>query len=90
MYIVPPLGRLLQHTLLLLQPGLMPQPHCPTRSRSPLCSKSGDILLIQGAVGTKMGTAVQNGSTFFTGLLIGFIKGWRLTLVILVRGERNI
>lgn len=50
----------------------------------PSASQAGDIILIQGAVGDKMGAALQNASTFITGLLIGFIKGWQLTLVILV------
>lgn len=46
-------------------------------------AQSGDILLIQGAVGEKMGGALQNFSTFISGLLVGFVRGWKLTLVIL-------
>lgn len=42
-----------------------------------------DISLIQAGVGDKLSTAVQFLTTFFTGLFVGFFKGWQLTLVIL-------
>ena len=34
-------------------------------------------------MGDKFGSAIQFVSTFFTGMAIGFVKGWKLTLVIL-------
>ncbi|KAK9292784.1 hypothetical protein L1049_020764 [Liquidambar formosana] len=44
---------------------------------------SGDTVLIQDAVGEKVGKFVQLISTFIGGFVIAFIKGWLLTLVIL-------
>lgn len=44
---------------------------------------SGDALLIQDAVGEKVGKLVQLMATFFGGFLIAFTKEWLLTLVML-------
>ncbi|KAL0442576.1 UNVERIFIED_CONTAM: ABC transporter B family member 9 [Sesamum latifolium] len=43
---------------------------------------SGDTILIQEAMGEKVGKFVQFISTFFGGFAIAFIKGWRLALVL--------
>lgn len=42
-----------------------------------------DILKIQDGIGDKVGTLVQWVSACITGFIIGFIYGWKLTLVIL-------
>lgn len=42
-----------------------------------------DINLIQAGVGDKLATATQYLSTFIIGILVGFIYGWKLTLVVL-------
>ncbi|CAL9131878.1 unnamed protein product [Musa acuminata var. zebrina] len=44
---------------------------------------SGDTLLIQDAIGEKVGKFVQLLSTFFGGFIIAFAKGWLLSLVML-------
>uniref|UniRef100_A0A2N9GN92 ABC transmembrane type-1 domain-containing protein n=1 Tax=Fagus sylvatica TaxID=28930 RepID=A0A2N9GN92_FAGSY len=44
---------------------------------------SGDTVLIQDAMGEKVGKFVQLISTFVGGFVIAFIKGWLLTLVML-------
>eukprot|EP00262_Sarcandra_glabra_P000204 TRINITY_DN1028_c0_g1_i1.p1 TRINITY_DN1028_c0_g1~~TRINITY_DN1028_c0_g1_i1.p1 ORF type:complete len:1276 (-),score=248.81 TRINITY_DN1028_c0_g1_i1:261-4088(-) len=44
---------------------------------------SGDTILIQDAMGEKVGKFIQLISTFFGGFVIAFIKGWLLTLVML-------
>ncbi|XVF80461.1 hypothetical protein PTKIN_Ptkin15bG0075600 [Pterospermum kingtungense] len=44
---------------------------------------SGDTVLIQDAMGEKVGKFLQLVSTFFGGFIIAFIKGWLLTLVML-------
>ncbi|KAE8008382.1 hypothetical protein FH972_004901 [Carpinus fangiana] len=44
---------------------------------------SGDTVLIQDAMGEKVGKFVQLVSTFLGGFVIAFIKGWLLTLVML-------
>ncbi|BFG23770.1 hypothetical protein CerSpe_100440 [Prunus speciosa] len=44
---------------------------------------SGDTVLIQDAMGEKVGKFVQLLSTFVGGFIIAFIKGWLLTLVML-------
>ncbi|XP_017980794.1 PREDICTED: ABC transporter B family member 4 [Theobroma cacao] len=44
---------------------------------------SGDTVLIQDAMGEKVGKFLQLISTFFGGFIIAFIKGWLLTLVML-------
>ncbi|KAK4440112.1 ABC transporter B family member 9 [Sesamum alatum] len=43
---------------------------------------SGDTILIQEAMGEKVGKFIQFMSTFFGGFIIAFIKGWRLALVL--------
>ncbi|XP_031432465.1 ATP-binding cassette, sub-family B (MDR/TAP), member 4 isoform X2 [Clupea harengus] len=42
-----------------------------------------DIYKINEGIGDKLGLLIQSVSTFLTGFVIGFIKGWKLTLVIL-------
>ncbi|CAL8990978.1 unnamed protein product [Prunus brigantina] len=44
---------------------------------------SGDTVLIQEAMGEKVGTFIQLISTFVGGFVIAFVKGWLLTLVML-------
>ncbi|KAM0954595.1 putative ABC-type xenobiotic transporter [Dioscorea sansibarensis] len=44
---------------------------------------SGDTVLIQDALGEKVGKFIQLTSTFFGGFVIAFIKGWLLSLVML-------
>ncbi|XP_011005954.1 PREDICTED: ABC transporter B family member 4-like [Populus euphratica] len=44
---------------------------------------SGDTVLIQDAMGEKVGKFIQLVSTFIGGFIISFIKGWLLTLVML-------
>ncbi|CAN0888665.1 ABC transporter B family member 21 [Linum grandiflorum] len=44
---------------------------------------SGDTVLIQDAMGEKVGKFLQLFSTFLGGFVIAFIKGWLLTLVML-------
>ncbi|XP_059629375.1 ABC transporter B family member 11-like isoform X3 [Cornus florida] len=44
---------------------------------------SGDTVLIQDAMGEKVGKFLQLVSTFFGGFVIAFIKGWLLTVVML-------
>ena len=44
---------------------------------------ASDIVLIQLATGPKVGILLQSASTFFSGLIIGFYYGWRITLVLL-------
>ncbi|XP_072964824.1 ABC transporter B family member 9-like [Typha angustifolia] len=44
---------------------------------------SGDTILIQEAIGEKVGKFIQLVSTFFGGFIIAFIKGWLLSLVML-------
>ncbi|XP_060756248.1 ATP-binding cassette, sub-family B (MDR/TAP), member 4 [Neoarius graeffei] len=41
-----------------------------------------DILKINEGIADKLGTLIQSLSTFLTGFIIGFFKGWKLTLVI--------
>ncbi|KAF4076001.1 hypothetical protein AMELA_G00225410 [Ameiurus melas] len=42
-----------------------------------------DIFKINEGIADKLGTLIQSLSTFLTGFIIGFIKGWKLTLVII-------
>ncbi|KAM9852100.1 ATP-dependent translocase ABCB1 [Aulostomus maculatus] len=42
-----------------------------------------DVYKIQEGIGDKVAMLVQAISTFLTALIIGFVKGWKLTLVIL-------
>ncbi|XP_027187283.1 ABC transporter B family member 11-like isoform X3 [Cicer arietinum] len=44
---------------------------------------SGDTVLIQEAMGEKVGKFIQYVSSFLGGLVVAFIKGWLLTLVLL-------
>ncbi|XP_050237901.1 ABC transporter B family member 21-like [Mercurialis annua] len=44
---------------------------------------SGDTLLIQDAMGEKVGKFIQLVATFVAGFVIAFTKGWLLTLVML-------
>ncbi|KAF8008241.1 hypothetical protein BT93_K2038 [Corymbia citriodora subsp. variegata] len=44
---------------------------------------SGDTVLIQDAMGEKVGKFIQLVSTFIGGFIIAFTKGWLLTLVML-------
>ncbi|XP_020273299.1 ABC transporter B family member 4-like isoform X4 [Asparagus officinalis] len=44
---------------------------------------SGDTVLIQDAMGEKVGKFIQLLSTFFGGFIVAFIQGWILTLVML-------
>ncbi|PIA30044.1 hypothetical protein AQUCO_05700033v1 [Aquilegia coerulea] len=44
---------------------------------------SGDTILIQDAIGEKVGKTIQLVSTFLGGLVIAFLRGWLLTLVLL-------
>ncbi|XP_077229781.1 ABC transporter B family member 9-like [Tasmannia lanceolata] len=44
---------------------------------------SGDTILIQDAMGEKVGKSIQLVSTFFGGFVVAFIKGWLLSLVML-------
>ncbi|XP_034258184.1 ATP-dependent translocase ABCB1 isoform X2 [Pantherophis guttatus] len=42
-----------------------------------------DVSKINEGIGEKIGMLIQGISTFLAGFIIGFIKGWKLTLVIL-------
>ena len=42
-----------------------------------------DINKIKDGIGDKFSNAIQFVSTFVTGMIIGFIRGWKLTCVIL-------
>ncbi|KAJ1063049.1 hypothetical protein K5549_012524 [Capra hircus] len=42
-----------------------------------------DVSKINEGIGDKIGMFFQAMATFFTGFIIGFTKGWKLTLVIL-------
>ncbi|XP_077250942.1 ABC transporter B family member 9-like [Tasmannia lanceolata] len=44
---------------------------------------SGDTILIQDAMGEKVGKFIQLVSTFFGGFVVAFVKGWLLSLVML-------
>ncbi|KAJ6808791.1 ABC transporter B family member 11-like isoform X1 [Iris pallida] len=44
---------------------------------------SGDTVLIQDAMGEKVGKFIQLVSTFFAGFVVAFARGWLLTLVML-------
>ncbi|CAG8663180.1 3265_t:CDS:2, partial [Racocetra fulgida] len=43
---------------------------------------SGDISLYQEGISEKVGQILQYAATFLGGFVIGFIKGWKLTLVL--------
>ncbi|CAL1269177.1 unnamed protein product [Larinioides sclopetarius] len=42
-----------------------------------------DLQRIREGIGEKIGIIIQYSSTFIAGFLVGFVKGWQLTLVIL-------
>ncbi|KAK7331427.1 hypothetical protein VNO77_25652 [Canavalia gladiata] len=44
---------------------------------------SGDTILIQDAMGEKVGKFIQLATNFVGGFIIAFIKGWRLAIVLL-------
>eukprot|EP01018_Ginkgo_biloba_P030331 Gb_08614 [translate_table: standard] len=44
---------------------------------------SGDTILIQDALGEKVGKFIAFMSTFIGGFVVAFVKGWKLTLVML-------
>ncbi|XP_023544154.1 ABC transporter B family member 9 isoform X1 [Cucurbita pepo subsp. pepo] len=44
---------------------------------------SGDTVLIQNAMGEKVGKFIQLISTFFGGFVIAFVRGWHLAVVLL-------
>ncbi|KAG0500935.1 hypothetical protein HPP92_001007 [Vanilla planifolia] len=44
---------------------------------------SGDTVLIQDAMGEKVGKFIQLISTFFAGFIVAFVRGWLLSLVML-------
>ncbi|XP_072967585.1 ABC transporter B family member 11-like [Typha angustifolia] len=44
---------------------------------------SGDTVLIQGAIGEKVGKFIQLVATFLGGFVIAFVRGWLLSLVML-------
>ncbi|KAB2625083.1 hypothetical protein D8674_016743 [Pyrus ussuriensis x Pyrus communis] len=44
---------------------------------------SGDTVLIQAAMGEKVGSFIQLIATFIGGFVIAFVKGWLLTLIML-------
>jgi ABC-type multidrug transport system fused ATPase/permease subunit len=44
---------------------------------------ASDIVLINLATGAKVGLLIQAAATFISGIVIGFIGGWRLTLVLI-------
>ncbi|GAB2276653.1 ABC transporter B member 20 [Dionaea muscipula] len=45
-----------------------------------------DVLLIQSALSEKVGNYIHNMATFFSGLVIGFINCWQITLITLATG----
>lgn len=42
-----------------------------------------DINLIQGGIGDKLATSTQYLTTFVVGVIVGFVYGWKLTLLVL-------
>ncbi|KAI4891347.1 hypothetical protein NFI96_015728 [Prochilodus magdalenae] len=42
-----------------------------------------DIYKINEGIGDKLGMCIQSFTTFITGFVVGFVKGWKLTLVII-------
>ncbi|KAK6625886.1 hypothetical protein RUM43_006185 [Polyplax serrata] len=54
---------------------------------SVLCTKlSGDASDIQGATGSRIGVIVQSIATVLSGVVVGFIYSWKMTLMSLVSG----
>ncbi|KAJ7520451.1 hypothetical protein O6H91_19G006400 [Diphasiastrum complanatum] len=54
-----------------------------TNMREVTGTMSRDTILIQAAIGEKVGTFVRLVTTFLGGFFIAFIEGWKLTLVML-------
>ncbi|KAK4272062.1 hypothetical protein QN277_020662 [Acacia crassicarpa] len=54
-----------------------------TNSGEVITRMSGDAVLIQDAMGEKVGKFIQHVATFVGGVVISFFKGWLLTLVLL-------
>ncbi|XP_058103409.1 ABC transporter B family member 9-like [Magnolia sinica] len=54
-----------------------------TRAGEVVGRMSGDTILIQEAMGEKVGKFIQLVSAFFGGFLVAFIKGWLLSLALL-------
>ena len=48
-----------------------------------LASVCSDVEKIQSGTGEKIGLFLQYFTTFLLGYLVGFVQGWKLTLVIL-------
>ncbi|KAJ3695665.1 hypothetical protein LUZ60_001042 [Juncus effusus] len=44
---------------------------------------SGDTILIQDAIGEKVGKFLQLTTTFFGGFIVAFVRGWLLALILL-------
>ncbi|XP_075484015.1 ABC transporter B family member 20-like isoform X2 [Primulina tabacum] len=45
-----------------------------------------DVLLIQSALSEKVGNYIHNMATFFSGLIIGFVNCWQISLITLATG----
>ncbi|KAI4383199.1 hypothetical protein MLD38_009066 [Melastoma candidum] len=56
---------------------------CETNTGEVVGRMSGDTVLIQDAMGEKVGKFIQLVSTFIGGFVIAFLKGWLLTLVMI-------
>ncbi|XP_050236017.1 ABC transporter B family member 11-like [Mercurialis annua] len=54
-----------------------------TNSGEVIGRMSGDTVLIQDAMGEKVGKFIQHVSAFIGGFVIAFVKGWLLTLVMI-------
>ena len=52
----------------------------PAELSSELAADSQDFL---ASTGEKVSTCIQHLSTVFTGIIIGFVRGWQLALVVL-------
>ncbi|KAJ1937643.1 hypothetical protein EC988_007832, partial [Linderina pennispora] len=44
---------------------------------------SGDVNLLQEGISEKFSFVIQYSATFLTGIVLAFVKGWKLTLVVL-------
>ena len=66
-------------TTLLASKSAFPRPYS-----SPLCSfllTEGGCIQVYGLAGITLGSIVQSLSTVLSGIIVGFIYGWKLTLV---------
>jgi ATP-binding cassette subfamily B (MDR/TAP) protein 1 len=43
---------------------------------------SGDMTAIQDGISQKIGLTLTGVSTFFAALIVGFVKSWKLTLIL--------